>query len=216
MQVTLETGLDTVSNVLEILVLEYGTQLKPFAIQLCSQLVNQLAVLIQHDTDQDVDEMEDKSMAAIGVINALSALTKSLESNFSILSNLEVIICPALQYIFTHDCLDLMEESLDLILELLQCNPVVSNTMWNLFPSLYQSIRVYALDYFEQAFPVLQYYAIHGTHILIQNDVFKGQLLDLAQTILKDDDCKDEEKACACILFETLLQKLKGHLDQVC
>ena len=215
MAVTLETGLDTVSNVLEILVLEYGAQLKPYAIQLCSQLVNQLAVLIQHDGDEDIDEMEDKSMAAIGVLNALSALVKSLESNYAILSSLETIILPALQYIFTHACMDLMEESFDLVLEILHCSKSVSVTMWNLFPCLHQNLKVYALDYFEQAYPILQYFASHGESGLAQNDQVKSQLLELALLILKDHDCRDEEKACSCVLIETIMQRAKGTIDQV-
>lgn len=70
MNTTNEIELDTLTHTMEQLVLEFSEDLKPFAAQLAIQLVNTFMRMMHeggfNNDGFDIEEAEDKSMAAMG------------------------------------------------------------------------------------------------------------------------------------------------------
>ena len=214
MAVTSETGLDTVTNVLEILVSEFGAQLCPFATQLCSELVNQLDKLITQEPEEDLEEMEEKSLAAIGVCNSITALVRSLESSPHIILQIEPIICPALEFILSKNTVDIMEEALELLLALVGRSQHISERLFVLFPILHDCLLKNALD-FATVFPVLNCYAGYGMSIYSQSKSLVGLFFEISTFIIGSSYSTDEEKKWSCNLIESVLQRSKRQADQV-
>ncbi|KAG1077935.1 hypothetical protein G6F42_024526 [Rhizopus arrhizus] len=119
LNLTNEIDIDTLANVMEEFVEVFAEQLTPFAVQLCTQLrdtflrimeeLNQSNTLASADDDEftgDIDELSDKTMAAMGVLKTIGTLILSLESTPEILQQLENALLPVITYTLENKILD--------------------------------------------------------------------------------------------------------------
>ncbi|KAJ2991496.1 hypothetical protein HDV02_003755 [Globomyces sp. JEL0801] len=108
---TNEIDLDTLTHTMEILVFEFSEELKPFAIQLATQLRDTFMRIMSEanftSDEFNIDEVEDKTMAAMGVLKTISSLILSVETSLEILLGIEEVVVPALLFILDNSILGL-------------------------------------------------------------------------------------------------------------
>jgi hypothetical protein len=216
MELTNEIDLDILANAMELIVYEYGNELKPYGIQVCEQLVASLSnVLKNSGEDHDLEFQEDISLTSIGLLKTISSLVLSMEGNSEILPELEKRIIPALQFILTNSLLDVVEEAFELISIFITCQKNVSEGLWNIYPNLYLLLRNVATDYLEEASRVLKNYLYYGSATFRATPVIQAKTFELIQYIVYDQNSKETDIVRALILGENMLLVGKGCIDHV-
>ncbi|KAJ1342190.1 hypothetical protein BSLG_003113 [Batrachochytrium salamandrivorans] len=119
MELTNQIDMDTLTHVMDQLVFEYSEQLAPFAVT-CYQLRDTFMRIMSDtnfngDDDFDLDDVEDKTMAAMGVLKTISSLILSVEGSPVILHEVDEIISPAVIFVLENSILDLYEEIFEII-----------------------------------------------------------------------------------------------------
>ena len=97
---------------LEEIVKHFKEDIEPYAIELCSQLVQAYQRLIAVNVEDDDGE---SALAAVGCVTAIRRILDSVSANSNLLQKLEEIIFPILMHSLTLDGLDAIEDGLDCI-----------------------------------------------------------------------------------------------------
>ncbi|KAJ3320443.1 hypothetical protein HDV06_005266 [Boothiomyces sp. JEL0866] len=214
---TNEIDLDTLTHSMELLVFEFSEELKPYATQLASQLRDTfLRIMAEgnfNSDDFDIEDAEDKTMAAMGVLKTIASLILSVDSSPAIILEIELVIEPALKFILENSILDLYEELFEIIETSLFCAKQVSPTMWNLFPYIYNTFKQDALEYLEEMSPSLDNYISYGKDVIAANPTLQNQLFEMIMTIMNDKLGREADKIRAIQLMETMLHNLRGLID---
>lgn len=227
LNLTNEIDIDTLANVMEEFVEVFAEQLTPFAVQLCTQLrdtflrimedLNQNNALNNADDDEfdgDIDELSDKTMAAMGVLKTIGTLILSLESTPEILQQLENALLPVITYTLEKKILDLYDEIFEIIDSCTFSSKRVTPTMWGVFELIYRAFKEDGgIDYMEVMLPPLDNYISYGQDVFIQNGQVQHMMFDIIDTVMKSDRTGEQDRICACKLMESVLLNCRGHVD---
>lgn len=227
LNLTNEIDIDTLANVMEEFVEVFAEQLTPFAVQLCTQLrdtflrimedLNQNNALNSADDDEfdgDIDELSDKTMAAMGVLKTIGTLILSLESTPEILQQLENALLPVITYTLEKKILDLYDEIFEIIDSCTFSSKRVTPTMWGVFELIYRAFKEDGgIDYMEVMLPPLDNYISYGQDVFVQNGQVQHMMFDIIDTVMKSDRTGEQDRICACKLMESVLLNCRGHVD---
>ncbi|KAH6566864.1 hypothetical protein BASA62_006461 [Batrachochytrium salamandrivorans] len=220
MELTNQIDMDTLTHVMDQLVFEYSEQLAPFAVQLATQLRDTFMRIMSDtnfngDDDFDLDDVEDKTMAAMGVLKTISSLILSVEGSPVILHEVDEIISPAVIFVLENSILDLYEEIFEIIETATFCAKSISSTMWDLLPRIYKTFQSDAFDYFQEIVPSLHNYVIYGKEVLIHSKVHQNMIVDIAWRIFYGGaGVGESDRVRACQLLEIMMLHLRGHIDE--
>lgn len=123
---------EQISLVMEDLIFVFAEQLSPFSVQLSEQLSNQFTRLMNELLARDQNEygyVDDKHMAALGILNAFSTLLLSLEKSPDLLMKLEPNLMPIVKIVLENDEESFYQEVFDLIDTCLDSVTQVTDTM---------------------------------------------------------------------------------------
>ncbi|KAI7906287.1 armadillo-type protein [Cokeromyces recurvatus] len=226
LNLTNEIDIDTLANVMEEFVEVFAEQLTPFAVQLCTQLrdtflrimeeLNQSNTLANADDDEftgDIDELSDKTMAAMGVLKTIGTLILSLESTPEILQQLENALLPVITYTLENRILDLYDEIFEIIDSCTFSAKRVTPTMWSVFELIYAAFKDSGIDYMEEMLPPLDNYISYGKDVFVSNEHVQHMMFDIIDTVMKSDRVGENDRICACKLMESVLLNCRGHVD---
>ncbi|KAI9486221.1 MAG: armadillo-type protein [Benjaminiella poitrasii] len=226
LNLTNEIDIDTLANVMEEFVEVFAEQLTPFAVQLCTQLrdtflrimeeLNQNNTLATADDDEfsgDIDELSDKTMAAMGVLKTIGTLILSLESTPEILQQLENALLPVITYTLENKILDLYDEIFEIIDSCTFSAKRVTPTMWSVFELIYGAFKDSGIDYMEEMLPPLDNYISYGKDVFVSNEHVQRMMYDIVDTVMKSDRVGENDRICACKLMESVLLNCRGHVD---
>ncbi|KAI8969324.1 armadillo-type protein [Mycotypha africana] len=226
LNLTNEIDIDTLANVMEEFVEVFAEQLTPFAVQLCTQLrdtflrimeeLNQSNTLATADDDEftgDIDELSDKTMAAMGVLKTIGTLILSLESTPEILQQLENALLPVITYTLENRILDLYDEIFEIIDSCTFSAKRVTPTMWSVFELIYKAFKDSGIDYMEEMLPPLDNYISYGKDVFVANEQVQRMMFDIIDTVMKSDRVGEQDRICGCKLMESVLLNCRGHVD---
>lgn len=165
--------------------------------------------------DVDFDKVEEKTMAAMGILKTLDALVLSVETSPEIVLDLEIVISPILLYVLDNSILDLFEETFELIGTCLFCVKQVSSTMWTIFPRIYNTFKMDSLEYLAEMLPSLDNYIAYGKDVFLHDIEKQNQLMDIIYTVMNDKDSRESDRIRGIQLIESLLLNLRGQIDPV-
>ncbi|KAI8359819.1 armadillo-type protein [Blakeslea trispora] len=226
LNLTNEIDIDTLANVMEEFVEVFAEQLTPFAVQLCTQLrdtflrimeeLNQNNTLQSADDDDfngDIDELSDKTMAAMGVLKTIGTLILSLESTPEVLQQLENALLPVITYTLENRIMDLYDEIFEIIDSCTFSSKRVTPTMWSVFEMIYAAFKDSGIDYMEEMLPPLDNYISYGKDVFVSNEHVQRLMFDIIDTVMKSDRVGENDRICACKLMESVLLNCRGHVD---
>ncbi|KAI8394007.1 armadillo-type protein [Radiomyces spectabilis] len=226
LNLTNEIDVDTLANVMEEFVEVFAEQLTPFAVQLCTQLrdtflriMEDLAQANHQHFDEagsfngDVDELSDKTMAAMGVLKTIGTLILSLESTPEVLQQLENALLPVITYTLENSIIDLYDEIFEIIDSCTFSAKRVTPTMWSVFPLIYRAFKTSGIDYIEEMLPPLDNYISYGRDIFVADQNIQTMMFDIIDTVMKSDNMSEHDRVCACKLMESMLLNCRGQID---
>lgn len=229
LRLTNEIDIDTLASVMEEFVEVFAEQLTPFAVQLCTQLrdtflrimedlaqANQQALADEDASfNGDVDEMSDKTMAAMGVLKTIGTLILSLESTPDVLQQLENALLPVITYTLENRILDLYDEIFEIIDSCTFSAKRVTPTMWGVFELIYKAFKDSGIDYMDEMLPPLDNYISYGKDVFVTNENIQRMTFDIIDTVMKSDRLGEHDRVCACKLMESALLNCRGQVDGV-
>lgn len=220
---------DTLSAVMEEFVEAYAEELTPLAVQLCQELRETFLRLLSdmphlgrseaNLSEDDIDAMGEKTMAAMGVLKTIGTLVLSLESGTpEMMQQLEEALLPVITCTLEHRMVDLYDE----VFEIVDCCTLsakaVSPGLWRVFDLTYQVIleeQGTGVDYVDEMLPSLDHFISYGAQVIQADQGRQQQLVSIINAILQGEHTGEGDRVCACKLMERMMLSLPGALDQV-
>jgi hypothetical protein len=177
---------DAISIVMQECVENFSLQLQPFGIDLMSKLVEQFMKLAVEINENDED-ISDKVMAAIGLINTMITILLSFENSLEICIKLEEVFSPIIEYVLVHKLDDFLAEIGELIENSTFLLRSITPTMWKNFQLLYDAFENgIAIMYLEELIQCLQNFLNYGKHDLIEHPELAEKFFKIFQIIASD------------------------------
>ncbi|CAO3652340.1 unnamed protein product [Cunninghamella blakesleeana] len=161
----------------------------------------------------DIDELSDKTMAAMGVLKTIGTLILSLESSPEVLQQLENALLPVITYTLNNSIMDLYDEIFEIIDSCTFSAKRVTSTMWSVFELIYKAFKESAIDFMDAVGPPLDNYISYGKDVFVSNENFQHMMYDIIESVMKGDHLTESDRVTACKLIESMLLNCKGHID---
>ncbi|CAG8536645.1 10869_t:CDS:10 [Diversispora eburnea] len=194
---------DTLSTVMEEFVEVFAKELGPFAVQLYFQ--NELAIPGKEDFEIADDlEIDDKTLAAAGVLKTISTLILSLESTPEVLERLENTLIPVVTFSLKNRISELYDDVFGIVDSCTFSTKKISPLMWEIFELIYKTFKgdndETGIDYME---------------VFVHNSNLQSMIYDIIETVMKSDRLGEGDRSCACKLAESVLLNCRGYVDQL-
>ena len=219
-----EVDVDALANVMEDFVEVFSEQLTPFAVALSEQLRDTYLRIIrellerneakasQNGDGVDIGEyLDDKSIAALGVLQTIGTLILTLEASPDVLLHLETILMPVITITLENRLYDLFNEIFEIIDSCTFASKSISETMWQAFELMHKTFKEGALLYLEDMLPALDNFVAYGQDRLIQNPPYLQALAGMVRDIFNDPKVGGVDRICGCKLAEAIMLNLRGR-----
>ena len=218
-----EVDVDALANVMEDFVEVFSEQLTPFAVALSEQLRDTYLRIIRElldrneakasqNGDADYGEyLDDKSIAALGVLQTIGTLILTLEASPDVLLHLETILMPVITVTLENRLYDLFNEVFEIIDSCTFASKSISETMWQAFELMHKTFKEGALLYLEDMLPALDNFVSYGQDRLIQHPPYLQALAGMVRDIFSDPKVGGVDKICGCKLAEAIMLNLRGR-----
>ncbi|CAF0759891.1 unnamed protein product [Didymodactylos carnosus] len=205
-----QTEIDDVMIVLQKIVGLFDTELQPIAVQMTSQLVEFFKhVVLAENTSNDETKAEERTVAAMGVLNTLDTIISCMNDKQDILVQIEAIVYEAIVMVLNNGILDFYEEILTLIDTLTINN--ISPLMWQVFYVIKDAFFRDAADYFAEIMNCLHNYVINDTQSFISQPDRLETVFEMCKHVITNDLGEDSE-AHAAKLIEIIILQCQDHI----
>ena len=219
-----EVDVDALSNVMEDFVEVFSEQLTPFAVALCEQLRDTYMRIIREllerneakanqngDSAEIGEYLDDKSIAALGVLQTIGTLILTLEASPDVLLHLETILMPVITITLENKLYDLFNEVFEIIDSCTFASKNISETMWQAFELMHKTFKDGAELYLEDMLPALDNFVAYGQERLIQHPPYLQALAGMVRDIFGDPKVGGVDRICGCKLAEAIMLNLRGR-----
>lgn len=190
---------EAISGVMQELVESFSEELQPFGVDLMRNLVEQFMRLAKElfdasnvdvdNIDNGYEDLSDKQMAALGLLNTMITVLLSFESSVEIVHQLEEIFFPACEFVLKNDMEDFFREVGELVETSSFLLRSISPLSWKIFESLAEClINGMAFLYIEDFMPLINNYLVYGATGLKANPAYTEVLVSLCTKILSPDN----------------------------
>jgi importin-7 len=218
-----EVDVDSLSNVMEEFVEVFSEQLTPFAVALSEQLRDTYLRIIRELLDRNESKaatngeepefgeyLDDKSIAALGVLQTIGTLILTLEASPDVLLHLETILMPVITVTLENKLYDLYNEVFEIIDSCTFASKAISDTMWQGFELMHKTFKDGAELYLEDMLPALENFVTYGQDRLIAHPPYLAALTGMVRDIFTDQKVGGVDRICGCKLSETIMLNLRG------
>lgn len=217
-----EVDVDALANVMEEFVEVFSEQLTPFAVALSEQLRDTYLRIVRellekNETKYGVDEstqygeyLDDKSIAALGVLQTMGTLILTLEASPDVLLHLETILMPVITITLENKLYDLYNEVFEIIDSCTFASKSISDTMWQAFELMHKTFKEGAELYLEDMLPALDNYVSYGQTRLVAHPPYLAALAGMVRDIFNDPKVGGVDRICGCKLAEAIMLNLRG------
>ncbi|KZT60613.1 ARM repeat-containing protein [Calocera cornea HHB12733] len=216
-----ELGLDTLSAALDNVVAYFADELKALALPIIVHLRESYTTLFGQIEDSraqgeanNVDEITDKTMAAIGVLRTMGVIIDSQKDSPDLLEAIQQAVLPIILTTLQQDNVDMFDEIYTLTDSLLTQLNRISPYMWQVFEATYKAFEVLSVDYFEDMMPVLSFFIENGATVLTERPDYCSMIVHMYETIAFEDSAGAWDRRSVCMIVETFLMHTPGLLVQ--
>ncbi|CAF1083384.1 unnamed protein product [Adineta steineri] len=206
-----QTEIDDIMIVLQKIVGLFDQELQPIAVQMTSQLVEFFKhVVCSENTPTDESKAEERTVAAMGVLNTLDTIVSCMGEKQEILSQIEQIIYEAIVLVLRDGILDFYEEILTLV-DTLTIN-TVSPLMWQVFYLIKEAFFRDAADYFAEIMNCLHNYVVNDTPSFLAQPDRLETVFEMCKHVIVNDLGEDSE-AHAVKLIEVIILQCQDNMS---
>lgn len=211
---------DAIAAVMQECVESFSEQLQPFGVDLMTKLSEQLMRLlvelnnganvdIDEVNDGGMDDLADKEMALLGLLNTMITVLLSFENSTEIVFKLEACYIPCVNFIFDNNMEDYYQETGELLENTTFLTRSVSDNMWDVFGKLFKSLMDGgALLYFEEFISSIKNIIIYGATKLKSNPSYAQYFYSLFEKIAVDEESGYAELNAAFELAQVFILTL--------
>jgi hypothetical protein len=201
-----ETENDDLTTVMQKIVCSYTEQLIPVAEQMCLNLVQTFAQVLEKDS---IDN-DEKAITAMGLLNTMETILTVMEDH-AVHAKLEPIVLQAVHHIFTNSIMEFYEEALSLTYDLTTTK--ISNGMWEMLKIIYQVFNQDGQDYFVDMMPALHNYVTVDTAAFLTGGStpreYPTMLFNMSKQMLLEADPGEDPECHAAKLLEVIILQCK-------
>ena len=221
-----EVDVDALANVMEDFVEVFSEQLTPFAVALSEQLRDTYLRIIRellernenkanaNNGDPEYGEyLDDKSIAALGVLQTIGTLILTLEATPDVLLHLETILMPVITITLENKLYDLYNEIFEIVDSCTFSSKAISDTMWQAFELIHKTFKEGAELYLEDMLPALENFVAYGRERLVARPQYLAAIAGMVKDIFSDPKVGGVDRICGCKLAEALMLNLSGAID---
>jgi importin-7 len=218
-----EVDVDALANVMEDFVEVFSEQLTPFAVALSEQLRdtylriirellerNESKAVANGDEPEYGEYLDDKSIAALGVLQTIGTLILTLEASPDVLLHLETILMPVVTITLENKLYDLYNEIFEIIDSCTFASKSISDTMWQAFEIMHKTFKDGAELYLEDMLPALDNFVSYGQDRLIAHPPYLAAIAGMVRDIFNDPKVGGVDRICGCKLAEAIMLNLRG------
>ena len=218
-----EVDVDSLSNVMEEFEEVFSEQLTPFAVALSEQLRDTYLRIIRELLERNESKavtngeepeygeyLDDKSIAALGVLQTIGTLILTLEASPDVLLHLETILMPVITITLENKLYDLYNEVFEIVDSCTFASKEISETMWQGFELMHKTFKDGAELYLEDMLPALENFVSYGQDRLIAHPPYLAALTGMVRDIFTDPKVGGVDRICGCKLAEAIMLNLKG------
>ena len=218
-----EVDVDALANVMEDFVEVFSEQLTPFAVALSEQLRDTYLRIIRELIERNEakasengdgpaygEYLDDKSIAALGVLQTIGTLILTLEASPDVLFHLETILMPVVTVTLENKLFDLYNEVFEIVDSCTFASKSISDTMWQAFELMHKTFKDGAELYLEDMLPALENFVSYGQNRLISHPPYLAALAGMVRDIFNDPKVGGVDRICGCKLAEALMLNLRG------
>ncbi|EHY53358.1 Nonsense-mediated mRNA decay protein 5 [Exophiala dermatitidis] len=217
-----EVDVDALSNVMEDFVEVFAEQLTPFAVALSENLRDTYLRIIKEILERNEakaaesgdpgygDYLDDKAIAALGVLQTIGTLILTLEATPDVLLILETILMPVINITLENKLYDLYNEVFEIIDSCTFASKSISDTMWQAFELMHKTFKDGAELYLEDMLPALDNFVAYGQKRLIEHPPYLAAIAGMVRDIFTDPKVGGVDRICGCKLAEALMLNLRG------
>lgn len=223
LQLANEVDVDSLSNVMEEFVEVFANELTPYAIELAEQLRDTFMRIMQDSADNqglsaedgfEWDNTDDKSLAALGILNTIGTLILSLENTPEALFKLEETVLPVINFVLQNEVIDLYAEIFEIVDSCTFSAKSISPTMWGVFSTIHTTFKNSGMDYIDELLPSLENYVTYGATQMAENQVAQAMIFEIIQVVYSHDRLGVQDRLAVTKLAQVFLLNLQGHIDQ--
>lgn len=218
-----EVDVDALSNVMEDFVEVFAEQLTPFAVALSENLRDTYLRIIKEILERNEakaaesgdapgygDYLDDKAIAALGVLQTIGTLILTLEATPDVLLLLETILMPVITITLENKLYDLYNEVFEIIDSCTFASKSISDTMWQAFELMHKTFKDGAELYLEDMLPALDNFVSYGQQRLINHPPYLAAIAGMVRDIFADPKVGGVDRICGCKLAEAMMLNLRG------
>ena len=212
-----DIGNDEVIQSLDTLIEKYGEQMEPYAVQVVSALAANFMRLVD---ESDGDDEDDTSLAAMGVMQALSTMMHSVKGKPEVFSEMEGPLLPLIRRCCHEDAQDFAEDMLEVLSYLTFYAPTISAELWTIYPLLCEAVQTWGHDLLTAFLSPLDNYISRGTEYFLtaESGRFLTMAIAAARRVLlppEQGELMDSEQYGGAKLLESVLHNCRGRVDAV-
>lgn len=222
-----EVDVDALANVMEDFVEVFSEQLTPFAVALSEQLRDTYLRIIRELLERNETKansssgdgadygeyLDDKSIAALGVLQTIGTLILTLEASPDVLLHLETILMPVITITLENKLYDLYNEVFEIVDSCTFASKSISDTMWQAFELIHKTFKDGAELYLEDMLPALDNFVSYGQQRLISHPPYLAAMAGMVKDIFHDPKVGGVDRICGCKLAEAIMLNLRGAID---
>ncbi|KAJ3067526.1 hypothetical protein HDU98_009244 [Podochytrium sp. JEL0797] len=215
---TSEIDMDTLTSGMENLAAYFPDELAPFSVQLCTQMRDSFIALVRDITAAGEDDFE-KTLApletAAGILKAICSLISAVENAPQILAELDNLLAPVILEVLKNGFSDLITECMDVIDTLVTCSKKVTAIDWQVWTELYNAFNREDVVFVEDIVGSVDNFIRYGRDHILANPNVAMEMIEMVKKILtpENDSIEDEDRSYGCMIAESLMLNLRGHLE---
>lgn len=202
---------ERISLVMEDLIDIFSEQLSPFSVQLSKQLSDQFTRIVTElltRESQNAEEygfVDDKNMAAFGILNALSTLLFSLEKSPALITKVEANLLPVLRIVLENSQEPFYQEVFELIDTCLYSVSQVTDTMFEVLEMIKVGFKVNPSHGAEYFIPCLCNFVKFSDirKIMTENNI--KFFFDMTLYYVGGQNISEEDKQQACNFAQVII-----------
>lgn len=191
---------DELTNVLQKIVCNFVNDIAPIAHDITIHLAHTFQQIMEGAGDVDGE----KTIVAMGLLNAMETILVVMEDQPEVCLILEPILLQVVTFILDKSIMEFYEEAFSLISSLTEKQ--VSPAMWSIFEGMYRVIERDGVEYFVEMMPCLHNYITVDTESFLSDPNRLLAIGNILKRVLLDEPDSGEDAQChAAKLIEVII-----------
>lgn len=224
---TNESVSDSLSYVMDRVVLHFPLEIAPFSVGIATQLGGSILRLLEeyllttsssssvfnNDEEPDCSENLDTIINISSLMKTVNTLIDAIKSSPEMLSQIEEVLFPIIVLILQRNLVDLFEELFEYLETVTFNMRRITPNMWRVFELVYASFIAGSLDYLGDSCTFFDNLISFGSDVFASSPQYQHAIYSIVTKTILSDDSQEDDRMYACTILESVLLNCKNRVD---